>query len=722
MCIRKTLLALACALPFAAAQACGPDFPQQLVGDRKASLLQLPEGMFFFEAGRLLPKPTDKLRAVEISPLDDSDDSTPKPDPYGLSGDEQAKVKAMRAAGDLGIAAQAGAGLAPEVYEYTLGAIAFKKGDRAAAAAHFRAVLALSPPQRGRFGLAAQYSLARTLLADGDTDGASAAYQVVREWALSGIPDPQGLAVASLGEQGRIAWHHGAVPAAVKFYAQQAAHDSSSGAASLLFVARSLLAHRDQLDQALDDPLSQRLLSAYLYTRSNEFGADWPLAGTQTSDDSAAADSSTTAAPAPGTAKSPGIDVKAFLQIVQAHGLQKFDGADRLAAGAYNAGQYDLAAQLAARSDTALAAWVRAKLALRAGDQATAASEYAKAAKGFPLDENWAGQGDYGQYAPLQRPLCRVQTERGILALARADYVEAMARMYAGASEYWPDAAYVAERVLTVDELKKFVDANAPAVARAPAKHGDDPTPATPGEQLRGLLARRLVRVGRVAEAIPYFADPAVRKQAQALVDAHQDDHAWSSLARAKALFGQARIVRQHGMELMGAELEPDNAQWGGSFEADALPSLKDKELVGSDEGARVAASAIVPDARYHYRYLAANLAEQAASLVPARSQAYAAMMCSATGWMLDTDAASAQRIYHRYLRNGAYVAWGTNFGQSCPVPDFDTARWLPWKMRYRQARHWAHQQWPWLLGGLLLVGVAGVGGWTAARRRGKTV
>lgn len=707
MCIRKLILALACALPFAAAQACGPDFPQQLVGDRKASLLQLPEGMFFFEAGRLLPKPADKLRAVETSPLYDADESTPKPDPYGLSGDEQAKVKAMRAAADMDAATRVGAGLAPEVRDYTLGAIAFKKGESAAAAAHFRAVLALSPPQRARLGMAAQYSLARTLLADGDTDGASAAYAVVREWALSGIPDPQGLAVASLGEQGRIAWHHGAVAAAVKFYAQQAAHDSSSGAASLLFVARSLLAHRDQLDQALDDPLSQRLLAAYLYTRSNEFGADWPLAGSQHDDDPASADSTATTAPAT-PAKPASLDAAGFLKAVQAHGLATFDGADRLAAGAYNAGRYDLAGQLAAKSDTALAAWVRAKLALRAGDQATAATEYAKAAKGFPADENWAGQGDYAEYAPLQRPLCRVQTERGILALARADYVEAMARMYAGASEYWPDAAYVAERVLTVDELKKFVDANVPAVARAPAKSGDDSTRTTPGEQLRGLLARRLVRVGRVAEALPYFADPAVRKQAQALLDAHQDDHAWSSLARANALFAQARIVRQHGMELMGAELEPDNAQWGGSFEADALPSLKDKELVGGDEGARVTASAITPDARYHYRYLASNLAEQAAALVPARSQAYAAMMCSATGWMLDTDAASAQRIYHRYLRNGAYVAWGTRFGRSCPVPDFDTARWVPWKMRYHAARLWAHRQWPWLLGGLVvLIGLA---------------
>ena len=45
---------------------------------------------------------------------------------------------------------------------------------------------------------------------------------------------------------------------------------------------------------------------------------------------------------------------------------------------------------------------------------------------------------------------------------------------------YWNDAAYVAERVLTLDELKQYVDAQAPATP-APArpkvfdlKDGDD--------------------------------------------------------------------------------------------------------------------------------------------------------------------------------------------------------------------------------------------------------
>ncbi|HEY2344309.1 MAG TPA: hypothetical protein VGH80_00350 [Xanthomonadaceae bacterium] len=721
MSIRKAILALACMLPFSAALACGPDFPQNLLDDRKGSLLDLPEGTFYFEAGRLLPAPTDKLHAVEDGPDGDgdADAARTKLEASGLSFNEQRLVQAMRNAANANADAKDWGGLAPELFEYTLGAIAFKKGDYAAAAAHFRAVIALPPPQRTRRGMWAQYMLGRALLASGDTDGAVGAYDVVRERALSGIPDPLGLAVASLGERARIAWHHGAVVDAVKLYSDQAAHGSTGAAVSLLFVARSLLAHRDQLDKALDDPLSQRLLSAYLYTRSGEFAQDWPLAGkTPTTDEvdaAQAAEAGDDQAADPGKAKSPsGIDVKGFLEIVQQHGLEHFDGADRMAAGAYRAGRYDLATKLAAKSDTSLAAWVRAKLALRAGDQAAAMREYATAAKGFPEDERWSEEIP-GEDDVLQHPSCRVETERGVLSLGRGDYIEAMARMYAGAREYWPDAAYVAERVLTLDELKGFVDRNVPVPSKKSAKDGEVPS-STPAGQLRNLLARRLMRAGRLDEALAYFDDPAIRKKAQALVDAHRGDKAWLATSRAAALFKQAQITRVDGMELFGAELDPDNAQWDGDYPALDLPATKGKDFVGNDEAARVAASATAPDARFHYRYVAANLAEKAAGLVPARSQAYAAMMCTATHWMLDTDQPSADRIWHRYVRNGAHVKWGANFGNDCPAPDFESAKWLPMKQCWWQARHWTRHGWPFLLAGIAVV-VALV----AVRRRRKT-
>jgi hypothetical protein len=167
---------------------------------------------------------------------------------------------------------------------------------------------------------------------------------------------------------------------------------------------------------------------------------------------------------------------------------------------------------------------------------------------------------------------------------------------------------------------------------------------------------------------------------------------------------------------LFGTELAPDNAEWAGDYPAQDLPSTKGEDFVDSGEAARVAASGALPDARYHYRYAAANLAEQAATLVPARSQAYAAMMCTATGWMLDTDGPSAGRIYRRYLRNGAHVKWGKHFGSGCPAPDFEEAKWLPWKTGYRATRHWTKREWPFVLVGIVVV----VGLFAMRRRRAK--
>ncbi len=718
MCIRKAiLLALACALPLSAALACGPDFPMNLLDDRKSGLLDLPDGSFMFEAQHLLPTPDDKLRVVEDSPWADADETRAKAEAIGLSADEITKVKAMRAASSPAAAATAGAGLAPELLDYTLGAIAYKSGDMASAIAQFKRVLTLDPPERPRRGLWAQYMIGRAQLAMGNSDNANAAFATTRERALTGAGDSIGLGVASFGEQARMRWHRSDIKGAIDLYAQQAAHGSRSGAASLLFVTRSILAHPDMFERVLDDPLTQRLLAAYYYTRTNEFATNWPAAGKQGDADAATGDAELKSATS--------IDVKAFVAAVQRRGIDHFDGADRLAAGAYRAGDYQFAQQLAAKSTTPLAAWIRAKLAMRAGDHATAANEYALAAKGFPVDESWNNEWSGSE---VDSPLCRVETERGVFALSRGDYVEAMARMYAGANDHWPDAAYVAERVLTVDELKDFVDKN---VLRSPPKpvakkiasdaaddgSGDDSagSVSTPAEQLRALLARRLLREGRDDDAPNYFDDPAVHKKVLALLAAKHDSTAWKDTERAAALYKQAQILRADGMELIGTELAPDYAEWDGSYALDPFP-LKPADLVAHDEHVRLAASAVAPDQRFHYRYVAATLAEQAAQQVHPRSQAYAAMMCNATHWMLDTDATRAAALYHRYLREGAWVPWGKNFGRNCPQPDFAEAGSLPWRLDYRAARHFFRVVLPYAFGLLVIGGIV----FFVRRRRSK--
>jgi hypothetical protein len=48
------------------------------------------------------------------------------------------------------------------------------------------------------------------------------------------------------------------------------------------------------------------------------------------------------------------------------------------------------------------------------------------------------------------------------------------------------------------------------------------------------------------------------------------------------------------------------------------------------------------------------TLAEKAADLLPYKSQAYAAVLCNATGWVWGRDAQLTKRLYQRYVKYGA--------------------------------------------------------------------
>ena len=112
----------------------------------------------------------------------------------------------------------------------------------------------------------------------------------------------------------------------------------------------------------------------------------------------------------------PNPTLKSLVSALQALDVRRVANADRVAALAYRIGRYDLAQSLASRLDTALAWWVRAKLALRQGDSVQAAQAYARAAAAFPradgsLDADSAG---------------RMRAEQGVLTLSRGQYVEAL--------------------------------------------------------------------------------------------------------------------------------------------------------------------------------------------------------------------------------------------------------------------------------------------------------
>jgi len=717
LCSTLLCAALAAALP-TSAFACGPDFPVELLRDRSWTLDKLPEGAFDFEVAHLVA-PAQPFKAVEGGEeyIDGQTQSLRERIERGWWGAQYDRVAAAREANDAASAYAAAKGLPDEARHYLAGAVAWSKHDITEAQVRFGGVIELPAGEQTHYGLWARYMLAK--IAGGNT--ATLMYGALREEVAKGASDPYGLAAATFGEEAHLRLEAGEDVAAIALYAQQAAMGSKSGRDSLLQIARQAIKDPARLERLVHDDLGQRLMTAYLYTRNSE------LIDTQIDGESTPAEAAKSKAESDRRLQS-------FLDAVTRAGIDKVAGADRVAALAYRSGKYDLAAQLAQKSTSGLAWWVRAKLALRAGKADEAAKAYAEAAKAFPAGEEWGRNWDDGQYGgETIKPQCRIEGERGTLALSRGEYLAAMEHLYNAASLYWPDAAYIAERVLSVDELKSFVDAHAGKPAAKPANtDGSYGNPTDSAAALRALLARRLLRAERYDDALAYFDDAELKKKAQAYVDARRAAARGDRVEQARAWYAAARSARVDGIDLIGYELDPDYQVYAGNYDlgddvANADPTAqtatppvrKDiaapKTLAGPGEASRVAASRAQPLERFHYRYNAVDFASKSADLLPPRTQAFAAVLCHATAWLIDRDPPAAAKLYIRYVKQGPYVPWGGDFGRTCPEPDFAGAAARLQAERVAWWKHAIKRSAPYALVGVALL-VLGI--WWSRRKR----
>jgi hypothetical protein len=130
-------------------------------------------------------------------------------------------------------------------------------------------------------------------------------------------------------------------------------------------------------------------------------------------------------------------------------------------------------------------------------------------------------------------------------------------------------------------------------------------------------------------------------------------------------------MAREWGMDILGYEMAPDFATFGGNYRLETT-ELKVGPLVAENEVKRQQASAAQPDQRYHYRFVATALASRAADNLPHTSQAFAAVLCAAAGWNSSLEEHNA--FYQRYVKEGPYVNWAVNFGHQCPYPEFQSA------------------------------------------------
>jgi hypothetical protein len=315
---------------------------------------------------------------------------------------------------------------------------------------------------------------------------------------------------------------------------------------------------------------------------------------------------------------------------------------------AYQVNDLDLAKRWADRAPTtsAVAHWIKAKLLVHDGHIDQAAVEMSAAASAFPVDEVWNDVKNRrdGSNMPMH-PQLQVLGELGLLDLQRQQYVDAMWLFLQ--SNYWADAAYVGERVLTADELANFLKhtKDATGLDWFGAKH-----------DMRYLLARRLARLDRSAEAEPLFPANLAKIYKEYVADLSiGHDNKQTPDAQAAALWQAAQIARDQGLELFGTELGPDYEIMDGMFGASARAEDNEKEppyrigkllAPSANEIARFVASALTVNRRFHYRYQAADLAWDAAAVMPDESDQTAVVLCTAGTWLKARDPGAADRFY----------------------------------------------------------------------------
>jgi hypothetical protein len=335
--------------------------------------------------------------------------------------------------------------------------------------------------------------------------------------------------------------------------------------------------------------------------------------------------------------------------VLEKAGLGDVPDAGEIAWLAYQAGDFSLAEKWVALADAASVPsnWIRAKLALRAGNLGGAEPFLARvtASKALVSPARSVALGELGS-----------------VRITLGSYTAALDAFRDGG--HWEDAAYIAERVLTLEELTAYVDEarKDTRLARLPICKWDFGLDEEEMEEyerknfqteISHLLARRLARAEKHNDALRYFPPEPREHYEKYLRDTREAfDVANNNLLRSHAFRLAARNMRKNGMAMLGTELGPDNAISSGGSDSDGISGTRLKSASARDIGSPTADELervkkhTVPEARFHYRYRAADLAWWAASLMPNDTEETARVLDEAGGWLKARDPKAANRFF----------------------------------------------------------------------------
>jgi len=529
-------------------------------------------------------------------------------------------------------------GLPGEFEDYLRGAIFYHQGEPWNAVDAWLDLLNRPVQERLYRSTWAAFMIGKTLL-EAEPAEAIEWFQIVRQLAEEGFVDSLGLASSSLGWEARAALSLEHYERAIGLYVAQMATGDPTAILSLQFAAgKALRSEQEVLEEIARNATARKVITAYVISRRRTWDS--------------------------------------WLSAVESAEVSAVEEAEQLALASYQMGEMDIAQRWldVAPPDTILARWVRAKLLLRAGKVPEAAEQLVPIASWLP-----PAQQPRSGYQGAEAIEIRIRGELGVLHLARRQYIEALDVLLQGG--YWEDAAYVAERVLTPDELIEYVNLKWAPLEQTEISEKDygiiynANNPNWFRIRIRYLLARRLARIRRWDEARAYY--PAKwQERFDAYIQAIRDgeNEYISSRGRAAALWKAACITRYEGMELLGTEVEPDWFVYSGNFKRTPASEIRgfdgDTKIVPStaDEQRRLRRN-FVPEKRFHYRYTAAECAWRAAELMPDESDETARVLCIAGSWLKVRDPQAADRFYKTLvLRCGK-----TQLGREA-----DKLRWFP--------------------------------------------
>ncbi len=608
---------------------------------------------------------------------------------------------------------------ASEFADYNTGAFAFHLGAKHYddAAQHWEALLKRPAAERHYRSVWAAFMLGK-LSVYAQQPEAVKWMRMVRQLAKEGFADSLGLAADSYGWEAKSELDQDHLEKAAQLYLTQLALGDNSAIVSLKalipdrapiegtmnfgplppenadeatlkkFVAEQAATIDARLARAARDPLLRRLMNAHvLATETVGEGWRYPQDTSNPEEESRC---------------------KKWLAAVEKAGVSEIEDADQLGWVAYTAGKYADAERWLKLSsgESEAAQWLKAKLLRRAGKTEEAAQAMAAAWKTLRSEESGPDEttddGQFTTWTPGLNPLQSASGDLGALHITRGDFVNAYDVFENGGMH--EDAAFVAERVLTADELKQYVDTHYPEEAKAepqPETYRHDKASAS---TVRWMLGRRLVREDRYDEARAYLPEEQ-RKDLDSYIAALKAgaNEKLSKPKRARAWFDAATIARYSGMELMGYEGAPDGFVSEGSFESTDIAVQRetgtvmetkyegDKEVtapkplhiavpVTAGEKKRLAASKPAPNKRFHYRYVAAALGWKAAVLLPDQSEELADVLNSSGNWIKKDDKAADKFIQAIERR-----AFKTDLGKEATKKHWFVDSYGPWSVEPKQ-------------------------------------